>query len=267
MISVNKGHGNTYKPVRLHAWGTYKEIVIYSYYLLQDAFQHLVRNEIKRLEGPALHCAQLVDCIMMETIENSMNSPKVLPTVTRFPSLKEAIGDVAEELLRGRMEIATAKIQDHIDILSTFIKTYNGDFSKTLQELAKDMNVEQPHVPKSMILNGPDDAINGGAVESEEPKPAEAAEPGKRDSGNPFEESEEMEKNTAKKYEIVRKLVDQFFRHECKNLQDYVPRSLVQTVIYFTQDNIQTHLVREGISVWIAIHKIRTACYICIHIA
>ncbi len=115
----------------------------------------MVRNEIKRLEAPTLHCAKLVSTIMHENIETSMNSALVFPTVSRFPALKRAIVEIAEEMILSRTVMANGKIQDYIEILSTFIKTKNSGFSKLLDESVVNMDVRKPYLPSKMILNGP----------------------------------------------------------------------------------------------------------------
>ena len=71
------------------------------------------------------------------------------------------------------------------------------------------MDVSQPHVPPSLILDGP-----GDPIASEKHENVDSNDPGSTDcSAN------------NKKYEIVRKFVDQYFKHERQNLQDYILHS------------------------------------------
>jgi hypothetical protein len=89
-----------------------------------------------------------------------------------------------------------------------------------------------------LILNGPDDVISRkGTTEFD----SDSEPPLPEDDDEELEEERKAKENTW--CEKVRALVLQYFSHECANIQDYVPRSLVHTVVYFTLENIQMELV------------------------
>ena len=88
---------------------------------------------------------------MVETIQNAMDSEQVSAVTTVFPGLGEAIARVAQDLIKEQIKIAKEKIKDHVDMMATFVKTFDFDFQiSQVKLLINKMIVTQPLVNGSI---------------------------------------------------------------------------------------------------------------------
>ena len=209
------------------------------------AVHDLVRDQIRRLVGPSIHCAEQVERIMIEAIKNAMDSEEVSTVITAFPSLGGAIARSTKHVIKEQIQISKEKIKDHIDMLASFVKVFDLDFQKSQVELlTRNYDARQPVVTPALVFNDSDEPVPFVAFEFNH-KPRNLVKlPGAEVTGKGEEELEAGANN--KKCEMVKEMVQQYFGEKRKNLQNYVPASLVHKVIYYAQDQLHTRLVRKS---------------------
>ena len=191
-----------------------------------------------------MRCADMVRAIMIETIQNAMDSEPVSRIINVFPSLGKAIATVAEDLIKEQTKIAKEKISDYIDMQATFVKCFTLDFQQSLVELlTKNLDASQPVATPSLIFNASD-----GPVALVEP----GSNPEVRSQFRLHQLKEKVTRklestpyNNSKKYILVKDMVREYFKEKRRNLQNYVPGSLAHNVIYYAQKELQMELVRK----------------------
>lgn len=171
---------------------------------IQAAYQDLVRDQIERLQAPALRCASAVHTEMMNIMQIWATS---LDRKTQcFPDLNAAIISEVTELLNERHIEVQKLLKSYIVIQASFIKTIQMDFNTEMHELVK----KNPLSKNELNAEG-----DGG----------------------------QLSKIQDTQCTIVRQLVHNYFQIVKTAFQDYCPKVIAHTVIYFMEKHIYSRLV------------------------
>ncbi|KAF0993031.1 hypothetical protein HZS_684 [Henneguya salminicola] len=96
-----------------------------SLFIPEDAFEFLVKKQIKKLEIPSLDCVSLVREEMVRIISQSQEQ---IPEFYRFPKLKEYICEIVKEILCAQNEPTCSMIKSLILSELAYINTNHPDF-------------------------------------------------------------------------------------------------------------------------------------------
>lgn len=135
----------------------------------------------------------------------------------RFPYLLEAITGEVTELLNERHLAVNAVLKDYVDVQASFIKTIQMDFNAEMQDLIKKNPLSKNEL---FTLTSDKDGEPLQSVLGDVPT--------------------EIQKVQCK---IVRQLVQRYFDIVKSAFQDYCPKAIAHTVVYFMERNIQKRLV------------------------
>lgn len=112
----------------------YNFVLSFSFHF-QAAYQDLVRDQIHRLEAPALQCAGSVNTEMINIMQIWMTLRE--REMQRFPNLNAAISMEVTELLSQRHLVAQELLKNYVEVQESFIKTIQMDFNTQMLELLK----------------------------------------------------------------------------------------------------------------------------------
>ena len=116
------------------------------------AFELLVKAQIKRLEGPALQCIDLVYDELKRVASQCEQGD-----IQRFSQLRDAIVDVVNSMLRDRVVPTQRMVSDLIEIELAHINTSHPDFiggSRAVSELMGKMQAAQEASHGAAVSSG-----------------------------------------------------------------------------------------------------------------
>lgn len=91
----------------------------------ENAFEILVKKQIRLLLAPSLQCVELVYEELQRIIQYCLSS---IRDYQRFPVLRDRVSQVVMQLLRGRLPITNKMVEDLIAIELAYINTNHPDF-------------------------------------------------------------------------------------------------------------------------------------------
>ena len=89
-----------------------------------QAFEVIVKQQIKRLEDPSLKCVSLVYDELIRILGQLLNKP----TFRRYPALKEKLYAVVVAFLKGAMDPTNKLVRDLVGMEAIYINTGHPDF-------------------------------------------------------------------------------------------------------------------------------------------
>lgn len=99
------------------------------------SFELLVKRQIRRLEEPALRCVELVFDELLRIIQQCETQE-----LARFQALRDQLSDTVSSLLRNRLPIANAMIENLVAIELAYINTNHPDFTTGSQAVSTVMD-------------------------------------------------------------------------------------------------------------------------------
>lgn len=204
------------------------------------SFELLVKKQIARLEEPSIRCVELVHEELERIIQHCITKE-----YRRFPRLVEKLKEVVSHKITARMDPTKKFIEDLLSNELSYINTRHPDFADARQQACHNllgksdagfidisndvkqlkMNVEPPAItdsPQSGVEGG-----NGDFTPSRKPK---------KDKMNPKEKRE---------CEVVERLIKTYFLIIRKNIQDSVPKAVMNFLVYHVRDSLQGYLVQQ----------------------
>ncbi|XP_078076228.1 dynamin-1-like protein isoform X2 [Mustelus asterias] len=243
------------------------------------SFELLVKRQIKRLEEPSLRCVELVHEEMQRIIQHcsTYNTQELL----RFPKLHDAIVEVVTSLLRRRLPVTNDMVHNLVAIELAYINTKHPDFAdacgvlnSNIEEQRRNRLAREPHSALSrdkvsgkevQVQNGnPDGATTGNwrgmlkasalrpdeGPSEEKPKPPVA--PGSPHWGPSVNfldvrvpVSRKLSAREQRDCEVIERLIKSYFLIVRKNIQDSVPKAVMNFLVNYVKDNLQSELVGQ----------------------
>lgn len=142
-------------------------------FLPEQAFDQIVRQQLKRLEAPALECA---DCVFEElkSIANKID----IPELRRFGRLKERISDVVHTLLsqshKPTLNMITSILQMEQDYINTAHPEFIGGDGAIARAINSRVKYETESAPASSSSVSPNHATSSSS--SKDPRSRQAAQ-------------------------------------------------------------------------------------------
>ncbi|GAA5958159.1 hypothetical protein JCM3765_002833 [Sporobolomyces pararoseus] len=232
------------------------------------AFEVIIKQQIKRIEEPALKCASLVYDELMRILAQLLSKNA---TFKRYPGLKDKFYATVQNFYRKSMVPTNKLVQDLVSMESTYINTGHPDFisgHKAMAIVSERMTANKPPPgpavdPKTGKL-APGTLNNGRDLDSDlkqkeegffgsfwpggrknaqmnQKKGAAAMEPpptNLRASGT-LSERETMET------EVIKLLISSYFSLSKRTLIDMVPKAIMLNLVFHARDTMQRELLSE----------------------
>ncbi|GAA5848262.1 hypothetical protein JCM8547_004460 [Rhodosporidiobolus lusitaniae] len=232
------------------------------------AFEVIIKQQIKRIEEPALKCASLVYDELMRILNQLLSKNAAFK---RYPALRDRFFATVQTFFRKSMVPTNKLVTDLVSMESTYINTGHPDFisgHKAMAIVSDRMNANKPPPgqqidPKTgklapgVLNNGKDLDTDlkqkeegffgsfwpGGRKQQQlaQKKGAAAMEPpptALRASGT-LSERETMET------EVIKLLISSYYALSKRTLIDMVPKAIMLNLVFHAKDAMQRELLAE----------------------
>ncbi|PVV02492.1 hypothetical protein BB560_003054 [Smittium megazygosporum] len=229
-----------------------------SLFVATNAFEVIVKKQIKRLEDPSLKCVSMIhdELIRISTFLLSKQSFK------RFPQLKDAFYDVITNFLKSNMVPTNKIVTDLINMEHVYINTAHPDFisgQRALNIVSERLNPSKPIGPdgrpaltrspapqpydraldQEMNINK-DPTFFGSFFQSKTKRPTimDPAPPILKASGT-MTERETME------IEVIKLLIQSYYNIVKRTVIDMVPKAIMLKLVNSAREGLQKELLKE----------------------
>ena len=223
-----------------------------------QAFEVLVRQQIKRLEEPSIRCINLIFDELVRILSQIISQPQY----SRYPGLKEQLSQNFILYLRDLLIPTTEFVNDIIQAEETYVNTAHPDLLKGTQamsiveekfhpkpQVAVDPKTGKPLPPSQQPAqatspkpeDGSSNGFFGGFFSSKNKKrlqQMEAPPPVLRATGT-MSERETMET------EVIKLLISSYYNIVKRTVGDVVPKAIMLKLINKSKDEIQKTLLEK----------------------
>ncbi|GAA5910224.1 dynamin-like GTPase VPS1 [Sporobolomyces salmoneus] len=232
------------------------------------AFEVIIKQQIKRIEEPALKCASLVYDELMRILAQLLGKNA---TFKRYPGLKDKFYATVQNFYRKSMVPTNKLVQDLVSMESTYINTGHPDFisgHKAMAIVSERMTANKPPPgpavdPKTGKL-APGTLNNGRDLDSDLKQKEEGffgsfwpggrknaqmnqkkgvaameAPPTNLRASGTLSERETMET------EVIKLLISSYFSLSKRTLIDMVPKAIMLNLVFHARDTMQRELLSE----------------------
>jgi dynamin 1-like protein len=224
-------------------------------FIPESAFEILAKKQVVRLLDPSLRCAERVYQELQDMIYHKMD----LPELERFQSLREALMEVVNDLLRKCLKPTIKMITNLVEIEQAYINIQHPDFiggsaalSAVNQEMAQraaeearlaemqakaDSSLPQPHQPQgtNSLLN-----LIGYRGRQDQFPQAEAEEAVRPQT---MQVSKQPTNREVMETEVVKKMLDSYFSLVRTNISDLVPKTITCKMVNKSMTELHAELV------------------------
>ncbi|TMS38016.1 hypothetical protein L596_004832 [Steinernema carpocapsae] len=177
-------------------------------FIPEVTFELLVKRQIKRLVDPSLNCVELVHEEMQRIVQNC--GIEIQQEMQRFPRLYDRINSVVSTVLKSRLVPTRQFVENLIDIELAYINTKHKH-----PEFAAD-------------------AAMVGLMKREENRPV-----------NSEKERKELTEREQRDCQVIERLIKSYFMIIRKNVQDAVPKAIMNFLVNYVQEHLQSELVKQ----------------------
>jgi dynamin 1-like protein len=223
------------------------------------AFEVIVKQQIKRLEDPAVKCCQLVYDELIRILGQLLAK---VAAFKRYPALRERFNAVVVNFFKQLMTPTLKLVQDMVAMQACYVNTTHPDFiggHKATAIVTERLNANRaptpandPKNPRSAVNNNKDldvdvkqDAGFFGSFFAAKSGPKkkgvaamEAPPPNIRPQAA-LNERETMET------EVIKLLIHSYFNIVKREMIDMVPKAISLTLVSYSKENLQRELLQE----------------------
>ncbi|GAA6006346.1 dynamin-like GTPase VPS1 [Rhodotorula paludigena] len=234
------------------------------------AFEVIIKQQIKRIEEPALKCASLVYDELMRILAQLVNKNA---TFKRYPALRDRFYSTVQNFFRKSMLPTNKLVQDLVSMESTYINTGHPDFisgHKAMAIVSERMAANKPQQQSGPVVdpktgklapgtlnNGkdldtdlkqkeegffgsfwPGGRKNAGVAQKKGAAAMDAPPPALRATGT-LSERETMET------EVIKLLISSYYALSKRTLIDMVPKAIMLNLVFHARDAMQRELLAE----------------------
>uniref|UniRef100_A0A8C1R5W5 Dynamin-1-like protein n=1 Tax=Cyprinus carpio TaxID=7962 RepID=A0A8C1R5W5_CYPCA len=198
------------------------------------SFELLVKRQVKRLEEPSLRCVELVHEEMQRIIQHCSNYST--QELLRFPKLHDAIVEVVTSLLRKRLPVTNEMVHNLVAIELAYINTKHPDFADASQgEQEGGTGTWRGMLKKGEEGQGED------KMKAQSPQKGHAVN--LLDVRVPV--ARKLSAREQRDCEVIERLIKSYFLIVRKNIQDSVPKAVMQFLVNHVKDSLQSELVGQ----------------------
>lgn len=218
-----------------------------------QAFEVLVKQQIRRFEDPSIRCINLIFDELVRILTQILQNPKY----SRYPQLKEALSNSFIEFLRVALIPTQDFVTDVISAEEIYINTAHPDLLKGSQAMAmvqerlhpKQVQVD-PKTGKPIATQSPAPSLSdddkpqgffGGFFASKNKKRLAAMEapPPVLKAIGAMSERETMET------EVIKLLIQSYFNIVKRTVSDVIPKAIMLKLIVKSRNDIQKILLEK----------------------
>lgn len=219
-----------------------------------QAFEVLVKQQIRRMEDPTLRCVNLIFDELARILSQIISHPQY----SRYPALKERLSQCFLQFLREELVPTNKFVQDIIASEETYVNTAHPDLLKGSQAM---VIVEEKFHPKPQVAVDP--KSGKPLPPSQQPTPAPSAS--KEDTSGFFggffssknkKRLQQMEAPPAvlratgtmtereqMETEVIKLLISSYYSIVQRTVADLVPKAIMLKLITRSKDEIQKELL------------------------
>ncbi|TFY61217.1 hypothetical protein EVG20_g7139 [Dentipellis fragilis] len=229
-----------------------------------QAFEVIVKQQIKRLEDPSLRCCQLVYDELIRILGQLLQK---IQTFRRYPALRERFNHVVVNFFKSSMMPTTKLVSDLAAMQACYVNTTHPDFLNGHKAMAlvqdrltankpatpepksgkmlpgavnnnKDLDVDMKREEQSFFGSFFSRTEKGQQSKKKGPQPMEAPPPIIRPQAA-LSERETIET------EVIKLLIHSYFNIVKREMIDMVPKAITLTLVNHSKENLQRELLQE----------------------
>eukprot|EP00026_Physarum_polycephalum_P003565 Phypoly_transcript_03578.p1 GENE.Phypoly_transcript_03578~~Phypoly_transcript_03578.p1 ORF type:complete len:535 (+),score=118.20 Phypoly_transcript_03578:792-2396(+) len=206
-----------------------------SLFIPERAFEMLIRKRIEKLKDPALQVAELI----LDELVRIAGAAET-KTLSRFPVLRERVGEISGHVLRKCLSPALKMISDMVDCEGSYINTSHADFdgphsvlaSEALQTASKEEKENKEKLSKKKSdeeSTGILKFLFGSKSEESTATPKQPAKKGDASPPQVLRIEEEITDAERAQIKLMKKLLNSYFDIAQRNVRENV----IKVVMHF----------------------------------
>ncbi|KAJ1673280.1 vacuolar protein sorting-associated protein 1, partial [Spiromyces aspiralis] len=229
-------------------------------FVATNAFETIVKKQIKRLESPCLRCVTLIYEELVRIVDRLLTKQ----VFKRFPDLKEEFGRVVIEFLKNALIPTNTLVEDMVSMEQCYINTAHPDFiggqgaiTRVNERLhpakgsANDRSVQKEAEPPVDRITELDNEMNihgkgstsgsifGSFISTKRSKnPMDAPFPTLKPTGT-LSERERTE------IEVIKLLIKSYFNIVKRTTIDMVPKAIMLKLVNHSKQDLQRELLKR----------------------
>lgn len=213
-------------------------------FVSEVAFENLVSNIIKRVEGPSLECLYSVKEELQKII-----SFIYIKEFERFPRLREIFVVMVYEILDSCIPAAEKNIQLLIEIESNFLNISHPDFINPNEAMQIAHSQLQEAAQRPRVERRPPESEQKGffsfLYSSRNENQQVFEEIGDKEQKFMKIIEEEMTTKELEQNLLIKILIESYFRIAKSNIGDSVPKSIMRNMVNYSRENLQRILMNR----------------------
>lgn len=226
-----------------------------------QAFEVIVKQQIKRFEDPSIRCVTLVYDELVKILNHILNKP----IYKRYPNLRDALSNTVTSYLKENVQPTNKLVSDLVYMESSYVNTGHPDFINGHQ--AMNMVNEKLHPQQQTTKVDPKTGKPLTPAQSQSPEPADTSTATK-DSGSGFFGSFFSSKNKKRmaamepppsslkasgglseretvETEVIKLLITSYFNIVKRTMIDMVPKAIVLNLVRRSKEELQRELLEK----------------------
>ncbi|KAM3163502.1 Vacuolar protein sorting-associated protein 1 [Lachancea thermotolerans] len=218
-----------------------------------EAFEVLVKQQIKRFEEPSLRLVSLVFDELVRILKQIISQPKY----ARYPGLREAMSNYFVQFLKEAIIPTNTFVSDIIQAERTYINTAHPDLLKGSQAMAM---IEEKLHPRQVSV----DPKTGKPLPNQAPQPQTQQNEEKSSFFGGFFSSKNKKKLVAlespppvlkatgqmteretMETEVIKLLIESYFNIVKRTIADVIPKAVMLKLIVKSKNDIQKMLLEK----------------------
>ncbi|TDL27622.1 hypothetical protein BD410DRAFT_430157 [Rickenella mellea] len=230
-----------------------------------QAFEVIVKQQIKRLEEPSLKCCQLVYDELIRILGQLLTK---IQAFRRYPALRDRFNSVVVQFFKNAMAPTTKLVTDMVSMQACYVNTTHPDFlggQQAMAIIADRMNANKPPPPTIDPKTGklPPGALNNNKDLDVDPKKDDtsffssffsgAKGTAAKKKGAPIMESPPpvirpqaaLSEREVNETEVIKLLIQSYFNIIKREMIDMVPKAISLTLVTYSKESLQRELLQE----------------------
>ncbi|KAH7889977.1 Dynamin central region-domain-containing protein [Phlebopus sp. FC_14] len=225
-----------------------------------QAFEVIVKQQIKRLEEPALKCCQLVYDELIRILGQLLQR---IQAFRRYPALRERFNSVVVNFFKTAMTPTTKLVSDMVAMQACYVNTTHPDFlsgHKAMSIVSERLNANKPPPPAADAKSGklaPGQINNNRDLDVEAKKEEgsffssffSSARKGQPKKAGPppaiIRPQSALSERETMETEVIKLLIHSYFNIVKREMIDMVPKAIVLTLVNHSKESLQRELLQE----------------------
>ncbi|KAI0329870.1 hypothetical protein GY45DRAFT_1324480 [Cubamyces sp. BRFM 1775] len=223
-----------------------------------QAFEIIVKQQIRRLEDPSLKCCQLVYDELIRILSQLLQK---IQAFRRFPALRDRFNAVVVNFFKNSMNPTTKLVSDLVAMQACYVNTTHPDFlngHKAMAIVQERLNANKPQqhetkgkVTPAQLNNNRDLEVDvkeeqsffGSFFNKNQPKKKGAAV---MEAPPPvIKPQAALNDRELMETEVIKLLIHSYFNIVKREMIDMVPKAITLTLVNHSKENLQRELLQE----------------------